>query len=65
MENRLTDLEIKFTQQDDLLLELNSIVAEQQKVIDVLIREIRSLKSSQANSEASQFVPENEIPPHY
>lgn len=56
---RLTDLEIKFTRQDDLLEQLNTLIYEQQKQIDELTRSLKKLEEKPSGT------PANERPPHY
>lgn len=65
-EERLVELEIKVTQQDDLLDTLNQTVYRQQKKLDelealcsALARHIRDLRDAAAAG------PANEKPPHY
>jgi SlyX protein len=65
-EERIIDIEIKLTRQEDLLETLNKTVYEQQKKID----ELEALCSALArrvkeSTEASQQNPVNERPPHY
>lgn len=64
-DKRLIDLEIKYTQMEDLLDQLNQIVTTQQFAIDKLEREVLELKlaSSSGNSGDRNLV--NEKPPHY
>ncbi|MGB4466669.1 MAG: SlyX family protein [Azovibrio sp.] len=76
MENRLTDLEIKFSFAQDLLDELNRTVYRQQQQIDLLQQEMRLLQdqvqnqvqyASQDHTSQDQR-PMNlggELPPHY
>jgi SlyX protein len=59
-DERLTELEIRFSHQDQFLQELNQVVVEQQIKIERLEKEILDLKRN-VNSED---VP-NEKPPHY
>ena len=63
---RLTDLEIKASFQEDLLDELNRIVVRQQQQIDQLIREIAHLRESSAEGGvgASRNL-HDDLPPHY
>jgi SlyX protein len=63
---RLTDLEIKASFQEDLLDELNQTVVRQQQQIDQLIREIAHLRESGADggAGASRNL-RDELPPHY
>ena len=66
MESRLTELEIRQALQDDLLDELNRMVATQQKQILALQQEVRSLNQYiQALEPAGRGLPDQEIPPHY
>lgn len=65
-EQRLTDLEIKASFQEDLLDELNQIIVRQQQQIEQLIREIDHLR--QSNTDGGVGAPRNlrdELPPHY
>lgn len=66
MEERITNLEIKFSLQDDLLDSLNQLVARQQQQIDRLqyelvqmAQQLRALEHSRPLSAA------DDIPPHY
>jgi SlyX protein len=59
IENRVTDLEMRFTRQDDLLEQLNSLVYEQQKQLAELT------KMLQLHQESLATAPTNERPPHY
>lgn len=63
---RLTDLEIKASFQEDLLDELNQTVVRQQQQIDQLIREIAHLRQSSTDGGvgASRNL-RDELPPHY
>lgn len=67
MEERIVDIEIKLTQQEDLLDALNKTVFRQQEKIDeleilctALAGRLRELQSSLPESGAG-----NEKPPHY
>lgn len=67
MENRLTELEIKFSFAQDLLDELNRTVYRQQQQIDLLQQELRLLRD-QVQSASQDSRPMNlrdELPPHY
>jgi SlyX protein len=66
-EERLTDIEIKLTHQENMVEELNKVVCQQQKKIDhleaiceALIRHVKELSDSAAEQRAT-----NEPPPHY
>lgn len=58
LEARITELEIRLTHQDRLLEELNSVVIEQQDLLDRLRREVGALTQRLAES-----VPDGEPPP--
>ena len=57
---RVTDLEIRYTHQQELLTTLNDLVTEQQETIEHLKRRIEQLEAASA-----QENPTNEKPPHY
>lgn len=66
-ENRLIDIEIKLTHQEDAVDELNKVVCQQQKKIDhleaiceALIRHVKELSDSATEQRTT-----NETPPHY
>ena len=70
MEEKLIDLETKFSFQEDLLNELNNIVAKQQKQIDELVQELKQMQSQmleivESQPAAAEFDAKTEIPPHY
>lgn len=66
-EDRMVDIEIKLSRQDDMLEELNKLVYRQQLKIDQLetlcTALARRIKEAAENSNAGQTV--NERPPHY
>lgn len=67
MEQRLAELEMKLTFQDNLLEELNQVLIEQQFVIDKMQLQLRymaeKLKDVQPSNVASRA--EETPPPHY
>lgn len=66
-EDRVTNLEIRFSHQDDFLHQLNQIVVAQQKTIERLEKEILDLKRS-LNSESGVGGTRSladDKPPHY
>lgn len=66
LDKRLIDLEIKFTHQDELLQELNQIVAKQQIIIEKMAREIISLNELYTKSDIQgNRTLKDDIPPHY
>lgn len=66
-EQRLDELEIKISYQDDLVHELNAIVSQQQKKIDQLEASINSLNERirELAMSAPGDPPLEEKPPHY
>ncbi|MBL4580936.1 MAG: SlyX family protein [Gammaproteobacteria bacterium] len=69
MEEKLIELETKFSYQEDLLLDLNAIVTRQQLQLDELISEISEIKGQLQDSleRGSGGAQEGQIemPPHY
>lgn len=70
MQDKIIDLETKFSFQEDLLQELNEIVIRQQRQIDELGRQLGALKQQFEELEAGKsgshnLVADNEKPPHY
>lgn len=61
-DERLTELEIRFSHQDQFLQELNQVVVEQQQKIERLEKELLDLKRN-TNSENRNL--SDEKPPHY
>jgi len=66
-EERLVDIEIKLSHQEEAVEELNKVVCQQQKQIDhleaicaALIRHVKELSDGAAEQQTS-----NEPPPHY
>jgi SlyX protein len=65
-EQRLTDLEIKVSYQEDLLDQLNQVVVRQQQEIDWLMREVRQLRQQVPEGAGQTFSrASEELPPHY
>jgi SlyX protein len=67
MNDRLTELEIKTSLNEDLLDELNRTVYRQQQQLDLLQAQLRHIFGQmQANAEPVEpFNLRDEIPPHY
>ena len=59
---RVVDLEIRYSHLEKQLLELNQVVFEQQKVIDLLEQQLIALRTRVANTGEPM---EHEKPPHY
>lgn len=66
IEHRLEQLEVKASYSDDLLDTLNTLVAQQQRHIDLLLQEVRLLRLQAADSPSGTFRSlRDELPPHY
>ena len=67
MEERLINLEVKFSHQDEFILQLNKIVTEQQERIERLEKESlelrRIIEAMNGGNDALSL--ENSKPPHY
>lgn len=66
-EQRFIDLEIKLGFMEDLLDNLNALVARQQQHIDLLIQEVSALRRQQDDGGGSAGFRSlrDELPPHY
>jgi SlyX protein len=65
LEERVNDLEIKFSYQDELINELNLMVADQQKYIEELKKVIKELVNNNGEKNIGNTSLKNERPPHY
>lgn len=65
LEERVKDLEVKFSHQDFLLDQLNKIVANQQQTIEKLQQDILELKLSQSENTSQPRSLADDVPPHY
>lgn len=67
MDNRITELEIKLSFQEELLETLNQTVIRQQQQMDLLQQQMRVLYQQLKNysGPADNSLPQQEIPPHY
>ena len=69
MEEKLIELETKFSYQEDLLSDLNDIVAKQQLQLDELITEMSGIKEQLLDAaergSAEGHEEQDEKPPHY
>ncbi len=69
LEDRLVDLEVKLCWADELLEQLNAVVARQQGQLDALARELARLRTQVAGAAPdAPDAPRNlrdELPPHY
>ena len=65
-DQRLTDLEIKATYTEDLVEQLDRIIARQQQKIDLLMREVAELRQPAADStQATGRGLRDDLPPHF
>ncbi len=66
-EQRFIDLEIKIGFMEDLLDNLNTLVARQQQHIDLLVKEVTQLRLQQEDGGGSPVFRSlrDELPPHY
>ena len=67
LEQRLIDLEIKFSYQNELLEELNQIVIRQQKEIDLLTKELMQFTGAKSGilDQGIKSLKDETPPPHY
>lgn len=65
LEEKVKNLEVKFSHQDFLLDQLNKIVANQQSAIEKLQQEIIELKLAQGEGSSQTRSLEDDVPPHY
>lgn len=65
-EERITNLEIRFSHQDDFLEKLNHVVTQQQTTIERLEKEILDLKRNiNTGSVDGNRTLKDDLPPHY
>lgn len=66
-DERLMALEIKLSYMEDLVEQLNLSVYRQQEAIDVLVQEVRQLRSQAAPADGAGVSGNlrDELPPHY
>ena len=66
IEQRLTDLEVKASFNEDLLDKLDQVIVQQQSQIDTLTREVIALRQqAQTSSDNVPRALPDELPPHY
>jgi SlyX protein len=66
VEQRLTDLEIKASFNEDLLDQLNQVIVRQQQEIALLQRDVRELRQHAPDATgATTRQAADELPPHY
>ncbi|MEQ8280435.1 MAG: SlyX family protein [Deltaproteobacteria bacterium] len=65
MEDRITDLELRYTHQQDLIEKLDAELLGANRTIDVLQKRVERLEHTLEQVLAIVDVPTNEKPPHY
>lgn len=70
LENRITELEIKNSHQEDTIEQLNEIIFEQQKNIDIINRHLEQIQNKinnlqENNIHDNESMEPEEPPPHY
>lgn len=66
IDQRLTDLEIKLSFQEDALDQLSATIVRQQQTIDLLLREVRHLREQIPQDSGPRLRgAQDEAPPHY
>jgi SlyX protein len=64
-DDRITNLEIKFSFTEDLIEKLNETIYKQQQQIEFLYRELKAIKEQASSSGGGGGSLKDEIPPHY
>lgn len=64
MKERLVDLEVRYTHQQDVLDKLSDTVFEQQKLVDALTVRVKALEERVAEL-LEEGQPRDQPPPHY
>ena len=65
MEERLRELELRFTEQQELLQQLSEVVYAQQKTIDSMSLQMNQLRQKMEAEPGIVDPREQEKPPHY
>lgn len=65
LDERMAELEIRQAFQDDSLQTLSDVIAEQQKQLDALRRELERLQARQDEQSQQYGEVPNDPPPHY
>jgi SlyX protein len=64
LEERLVELELRFTHQQRFLEELSDVVARQQRDLDLALERLRMLQAAGSAGEVAA-TPHDDTPPHY
>lgn len=67
MEERIVELELRYMQQEQTIMELNETVCRQELVIEIMKRDIAMLKEQflAVSPSISRDLDQDEPPPHY
>lgn len=65
LEDRINELEMKFSYQDQVINDLNSVVTEQQQTIESLLQIVKSLTENNSENGDHNTSLKNDLPPHY
>lgn len=65
MEDRVTDLELRYTHQQDLIEKLDAELLSANRTIEVLEKRVQRLEQTLESVLAVVDMPANEKPPHY
>jgi SlyX protein len=61
---RLTELEIKASFAEDLMDQLDKIIVRQQQQLDLLVREVTTLRQASADTGSARSL-RDDLPPHF
>ena len=65
MEQRISELELRFTEQQDLVQQLSDVVYQQQKALDLISAELRTMRKKLEGEPGMVDAKADEKPPHY
>jgi len=65
MEERITELELRFTEQERMLQELSSVLFAQQRELDALRAQVANLEKKLQAEPGLVDASEKDRPPHY
>lgn len=65
MEQRIAELELRFTEQQELVQQLSEVIYAQQKALDMVSAELRGLRKKLEGEPGVVDAKDNERPPHY
>lgn len=65
LEERITELEIRYTHQTDTIEQLSGVLLRQERALEVLRTELKEIRDRQLAAEGPGEKPPHEPPPHY